>query len=274
MWISRSSKKAKDKPQLRDGLRIYAIGDIHGRADLLKNVLSQIDADCVLYPTRRPVIVFLGDYVDRGPASKEVLDLLIDCGRIRESVFLKGNHETFVQRFMNDPEILEDWRSCGGLETLMSYGLTPSLSPDGAEKKRLADRFSKSVPKDHLEFIASLELSYLCDDFLFVHAGIRPDVALDKQTEDDMLWIREEFLSCERPFEKFVVHGHTPVSTADIRSNRANIDTGAFATGRLTCVVIEGATIVPLMDAREWTIDAADTRGTIQNLRTEPVSQP
>ena len=103
---------------------------------------------------------------------------------------------------------------------------------------------AKSIPKAHLEFLKSLDLSFSCGDFLFVHAGIRPGVPIREQTEEDLLWIREEFLSCEEPFEKFVVHGHTPVHMPDIRSNRINIDTGAFATGRLTCVVIEGSAIV------------------------------
>jgi serine/threonine protein phosphatase 1 len=249
VWNSLSSRAAARLP---DQIRIYAIGDVHGRADLLKALLLQIDVDAILYPSCRPVVVLLGDYIDRGPASKEVVELLSGQGHTKEMVFLKGNHDTFVQRFLNDPAVLDEWRLCGGLETLVSYGLTPSISPDFHEQKRLARELAASIPNRHLEFLKSLSPSYVCGDFLFVHAGIRPGVAIRKQTENDLLWIREEFLSCQDRFEKFVVHGHTPVRTIDIRPNRINIDTGAFATGRLTCVAIEGSGIEPLIDVRDW----------------------
>ena len=257
MWNSSSLQSERAAARLPDGLRIYAIGDIHGRADLLAALLRQIDVDCTLYPSSRPIVVFIGDYIDRGSASREVLDLLLECERTKEAVFLKGNHETFVHLFLNTPAVLDEWRLCGGLETLVSYGLKPSINPGAAEQKRLARELAKSIPKAHLEFLDSLKLSFSCGDFLFVHAGIRPGVPIRKQGEEDLLWIREEFLSCEQPFEKFVVHGHTPVCTPDIRSNRINIDTGAFATGRLTCIVIEGSAMVPLIDVRDWMRSAA-----------------
>ena len=217
----------------------------------MEAVLRQIDTDCTLYPSNRPIVVFLGDYIDRGPASREVLDLLLGYERTKEVVFLKGNHETYVHRFLSEPTVLDEWRLCGGLETLVSYGLKPSINPDVPEQTQLAKEFAKTIPKRHLKFLESLNLSFSCGDFLFVHAGIRPGVPLRKQREEDLLWIREEFLSCEQQFEKFVVHGHTPVAMPDIRSNRINIDTGAFATGRLTCIVIEGSSIVPLIDVRD-----------------------
>jgi serine/threonine protein phosphatase 1 len=252
MWNSRLSRKERAAAKLPDGMRIYAIGDIHGRADLLKALLLQIEVDCKLYPSRRSIVVLVGDYIDRGPASREVLDLLLACEQTRETVCLKGNHDTFVHRFMSEPAVLDEWRLWGGLETLVSYGLKPSISPDALEQKQLAGQLAKSVPKRHLEFLDSLTPSFNCGDFLFVHAGIRPGVPLRKQKEEDLLWIREEFLCCEERFERFVVHGHTPVQTLDIRSNRINIDTGAFATGRLTCIVIEGSAIIPLVDVRDW----------------------
>jgi len=268
VWNSRSSQNGRAAARLPDGLRIYAIGDIHGRADLLEALLLQIDVDCTLYPSRRPIVVFLGDYIDRGPASREVLDLLLECERTKkETIFLKGNHDTFVHRFLSEPAVLDEWRLCGGLETLVSYGLKPSINPDVVEQKRLAKELAKSIPKRHLEFLESLSLSFNCGDFLFVHAGIRPGVPIRKQLEEDLLWIREEFLSCEQQFEKFVVHGHTPVRTLDIRSNRINIDTGAFATGRLTCIVMEGSVIVPLIDVRDWTPSAAGIQ-VAQNTQT------
>src|SRR2546423_4644367 len=168
------------------------------------------------------------------------------------AVFLRGNHDTFVHRFMSEPAVLDEWRLWGGLETLVSYGLKPSISPGALEQKQLARQLARSIPKRHLEFLDSLRPSFNCGDFLFVHAGIRPSVPLRKQKEEDLLWIRDEFLCYEERFEKFVVHGHTPVRTLDIRSNRINIDTGAFATGRLTCIAIEGSAIVPLVDVRDW----------------------
>jgi serine/threonine protein phosphatase 1 len=267
VWNSRSSKNKRAAPRLPDGLRIYAIGDIHGRADLLEALLQQIDLDCTLHPSRRPIVVFLGDYIDRGQASREVLDLLLGYERTRETIFLRGNHDTFVHRFLSEPAVLDEWRLCGGLETLVSYGLKPSINPDALEQARLAKDLAKSIPERHLEFLESRNLSFSCGDFLFVHAGIRPGVPIRKQREEDLLWIREEFLSCEQRFEKFVVHGHTPVPTPDIRSNRINIDTGAFATGRLTCIVIEGSSIVPLTDVRDWIRSAASIR-VAQNEKT------
>jgi len=257
VWNSPSLQSERAAARLPDGLRIYAIGDIHGRADLLAGLLHQIDVDCTLYPSNRPIVVFIGDYIDRGPASREVLDLLLGCGRTKETVFLKGNHETLVRRFLSEPAVLDEWRLCGGLETLMSYGLKPSINPGVAEQRQLAKALAKSIPNPHLEFLDSLRLSFNCGDFLFVHAGIRPGVPIRKQREEDLLWIREEFLSCEQRFEKFVVHGHTPVRAPDVRSNRINIDTGAFATGRLTCIVIEGTVMAPLIDVREWMRNAA-----------------
>jgi serine/threonine protein phosphatase 1 len=267
VWNSPSLQSERAAARLPDGLRIYAIGDIHGRADLLAALLRQIDMDCTLYPSSRSIVVFIGDYIDRGSASREVLDLLLGCERTKETVFLKGNHETFVHLFLSTPAVLDEWRLCGGLETLVSYGLKPSINPGAAEQRRLANELAKSIPKRHLKFIDSLSLSFNCGDFLFVHAGIRPGVPIRKQREEDLLWIREEFLSCEHRFEKFVVHGHTPVLTPDIRSNRINIDTGAFATGRLTCIVIEGTAMVPLVDVREWMRGAAGI-GVARNTRT------
>ena len=267
MWNSRLLQNERPAARLPDGIRIYAIGDIHGRADLLEALLRQIDADCTLYPSSRPIVVFLGDYIDRGPASRQVLDLLLGCQRTKEAVFLRGNHDNFVRRFLSSPAVLDEWRLYGGLETLVSYGLKPSINPGVPEQRQLAKELEKSTPERHLEFLDSLNLSFNCGDFLFVHAGIRPGVPIRKQKEEDLLWIREEFLSCEQRFEKFVVHGHTPVRAPDIRSNRINIDTGAFATGRLTCIVIEGAAIVPLIDVREWMRNAASIRAA-QNTQT------
>jgi serine/threonine protein phosphatase 1 len=231
---------------LPDGVRIYAIGDIHGRSDLLSRLLHCIVADCRQRPVKRAITVFVGDYIDRGPCSRDVIDLLLRWRENNDTVFLRGNHETFLPRFLADSETLEDWRQCGGLETLLSYGLQPTINPDRDEQARLAEQLADSLPKGHLDFLESLHPFFSCGDFFFVHAGIRPGVPIDKQSEEDMLWIREEFLAYEQPFEQFVVHGHTPVQQTDLRSNRVNIDTGAFATGLLTCIVIEGCSITRL----------------------------
>ena len=222
-----------------DGIRIYAIGDIHGRADLLEQVLKRIDADLATHPAPHCIEVFLGDYIDRGPASRQVLDLLVARERAHRTVFLKGNHETFMTDFATKPFILENWQNLGGLETLMSYGITPSINADTADQVRLAAAFDEVVPESHRRFLRDLKLSFTCGDFLFVHAGIRPGIPLARQREEDLLWIRQEFLLCEDDFSKIVVHGHTPVAQVDVRPNRINIDTGAYATGTLTCLMLE-----------------------------------
>lgn len=252
MWKPSRDAKALSKASLPDGIRVYAVGDIHGRTDLLKLQLAQIEADETLYPCSHAIIVFLGDYIDRGPDSRGTIDLLLTCAQMRETVFLKGNHETFVRRFLDAPDSLNDWRPLGGFETLVSYGLRPSLSRSHGDREQLSEALRTAIPAQHLAFLDSLPNSFTCGDFFFVHAGVRPGLALTRQSEDDMLWIRDDFLLHDAPFEKFVVHGHTPVAAPDLRCNRVNIDTGAFATGRLSCVVIEGTNIVSLLDIRDW----------------------
>jgi serine/threonine protein phosphatase 1 len=228
------------------GVRIYAIGDIHGCSDLLSRLLRRIEADCQRRPVERALTVFVGDYIDRGPQSRDVIDILLHWRESNGAVFLRGNHETFLPRFLSDSKTLDEWRKYGGLETLLSYGLQPSISPDREEQERLANQLAHSLPKEHFDFLESLEPFYSCGDFFFVHAGVRPGIPLDEQAEEDLLWIREEFLAYEQPFERLVVHGHTPVEAPEFRLNRINIDTGAFATGRLTCIVIEGSSVTQL----------------------------
>ena len=242
-WSVADRSRSSDHPP---GIRIYAIGDIHGRADLLRLMLEKVDADRRQRPVDWPILLFIGDYVDRGPSSREVLDILLKSRGTSESIFLKGNHETFISRFLEDPAVLCEWRLCGGLETLLSYGLKPTFSPDERERTKLSEELARAISIDHLAFLNSLQLSFRCGGFLFAHAGIRPGVPVADQDEKDLLWIREDFLGSEAPFGVFVVHGHTPVRAPEMRSNRLNIDTGAFATGRLTCAIIEGSTIMAL----------------------------
>jgi len=238
--VSKRRHSPSNRPKVPEGLRIYAIGDVHGRADLLDLVLLRIDDHQAARPAIRPVEIFLGDYIDRGPASRQVLDVLSARSRARETVCLKGNHETFVERFLNDPHTLTEWRHNGGLQTLLSYELVPSVNMDLTEQTRLAATFGQVLPLSHRLFLGSLRPSFTCGDYYFVHAGVRPGIPLAKQREEDLLWIREDFLLCEDDFSKIVVHGHTPVREPDIRPNRINIDTGAYATGQLTCLMLEG----------------------------------
>jgi serine/threonine protein phosphatase 1 len=221
------------------GQRIYAVGDIHGCADLLANLFDRVDDDIRLRPASNILQVFLGDYIDRGPDSRQVLDLLIARQRGTDAVFLKGNHEDFAIRFLKDPTILTQWKNIGGLNTVASYGVATTNYREARSQRAMAVALRLSMPADHLDFLRGLNLSFTCGDFFFAHAGVRPGVALEKQNPHDLLWIRDDFLLHEEDFGKVVVHGHTPSHEPVVRHNRINIDTGAYATGRLTCLVLE-----------------------------------
>ncbi|SFK75839.1 metallophosphoesterase family protein [Methylocapsa palsarum] len=227
------------RPFIPKGVRVYAIGDIHGRADLLAEMFERIDADLAENPIADPIHIFLGDYIDRGPESAAVLDLLIKRGLAYPTKCLKGNHELYLMEFFENPEILRIWGQYGGLTTLLSYGLQPSMNARPQEQEDLSLALRRAMPKAHLKFLSDLPLSVTCGDFFFVHAGVRPGSALSRQREEDMLWIRDDFLESDEIFEKVIVHGHTPVMEPQVRKNRINIDTGAYATGRLTCLRLE-----------------------------------
>ncbi|UPJ94601.1 metallophosphoesterase family protein [Bradyrhizobium sp. 172] len=245
MGLSKRFRK-NVKPRLPDGVRIYAIGDVHGRADLLQSLLTVIDADLARSAPERAIQVFLGDYVDRGPDSRAVIDLLIERSKSHETVCLKGNHEVFLLEVLKDPARLEEWRRYGGLLTLVSYGINPTMNPTPEQQIELIEGLRQALPREHLSFLQQLRPSFACGDFFFAHAGVKPGVALERQKEEDLLWIREEFLESERRFGKYIVHGHTPVSVPDIRSNRINIDTGAYATGNLTLLTIQGDSLLAI----------------------------
>ena len=242
-WRSRTGPV---KPRLPEGVRIYAISDIHGCADLLMQLFTVIDADLARSRPRHAIQVFLGDYIDRGPDSRRTLDLLIERSKSHATVFLKGNHEAFLIDTMDDPAKLQEWRKYGGLQTLVSYGLTPSLQPDLAEQVALVKQLKKALPESHRQFLKHLRLTFTCGDFFFVHAGVRPGIRLARQREADLLWIRDAFLESEETFGKYIIHGHTPVREPDIRHNRINIDTGAYATGNLTLLTVQGSSILAL----------------------------
>jgi serine/threonine protein phosphatase 1 len=237
-WITGKTKT--QLPAAAKGMQIYAVGDIHGRADLLNKVFKQIDADAARHAGSQIVEVYLGDYIDRGPASREVLDLLIERGRARSAVFVKGNHETYPFEFLRNPEFLVAWGQLGGLDTLMSYGLRPALATDPAEQIETARAFAAALPLAHRDFLQSLRPSFTSGDFFFVHAGVRVGVPLSEQSEEDLMDTREPFLSSSEDFGKIVVHGHTPAREPEFRPNRINIDTGAYATNKLTCLAING----------------------------------
>ena len=227
------------RPSLPAELRIYAIGDIHGRLDLLNELLARIGSDIALRPTVRPLYVFLGDYIDRGSASRETIDRLIEHGKTHESVFLKGNHELIAIKCLSDRGLFDQWLRLGGRETLVSYGVPAESSANGKQIAELQSAFHSALPQAHFRFFRDLKNSFECGDFFFAHAGVKPNVKLSRQKESDLLWIREEFLSSNEDFGKIIVHGHTPSREIEVGTNRINIDTGAFATGRLTCLVLE-----------------------------------
>jgi serine/threonine protein phosphatase 1 len=239
VWNALSSKRRERLARVPQGVRVYAVGDVHGRADLLAQLFSEIDADLEAHPMPRAIHVFLGDYIDRGPNSRQVLDLLVARSRGHATIFLKGNHEVLMEGFLRNPERFAIWREVGGIETLLSYGIRPSVNPDAAEQSMLAQRLAEVLPPAHRQFLFTLERSFSCGDFFFVHAGVRPGVPLSQQVDEDLFWIRDEFLNSEERFGKIIVHGHNPVMDVEFHSNRINIDTGAFVTGRLSCLRIE-----------------------------------
>lgn len=225
------------------GLRIYAVGDIHGRLDLLNELLARIGDDRSSRPAIRPVTVFLGDYIDRGPSSRGTIDRLIEHAEANESVFLKGNHEQIAINCLRDRGLFERWMRLGGQETLMSYGITAGPSFDDRQIVRLQAAFHDALPQSHFRFFRDLQSSFACGDYFFAHAGVKPDIPLSRQKESDLLWIRQEFLSSRDDFGKIIIHGHTPARDIEVGPNRINIDTGAFATGRLTCLVIDESSL-------------------------------
>ena len=264
MLISKLLNRFKSEdvsvPSAPPQTRLYAVGDIHGRDDLLAELMSDIELDARTHSDKRKFLLFLGDYVDRGLQSRQVIDRLTGAmPQGFEVVFLKGNHELAMQQFLRDPQFGRTWKYYGGLETLHSYGITElTLSDDPREFERARDRLKEILPEAHARFFNELALSAEFGDYFFAHAGVRPGIPLRRQVEDDLLWIREDFLESRASFGKVIVHGHTPEEQAVFRPNRIGIDTGAYMTGVLTCLVLDGVSQQLLQTGHQYALATAD----------------
>ena len=232
-----------------EGQRIYAIGDVHGHLDALNQVLAHIRDDMADRPHPRPRVVCMGDYMDRGPDSRGVLDALIALeASPLAATFLLGNHDAFVRIYLDNPEAYDcnlHWLhpSLGGAETLAAYGVRDA-SP--VNPNATSDAFAAAFPPEHLAFLDRCELFLRAGGYLFVHAGIQPGVELARQKRSDFIWIREPFLSDRRDHGFKVVHGHTVVPAVEHHSNRIAIDTGVARGGPLSCLVLEDDSVAVL----------------------------
>ncbi len=221
---------------------VYAIGDIHGRLDLLRALYDKIEQDANSRQSLIRIIVHLGDYIDRGPDAKQVIERF--CTRPLSgfhNIWLLGNHEHDLMQFLDGEPTATRWLSNGGHQTLKSYDI-PAVDAYASEEEhaRLRLAFLSGLPLSHRLFLDNLELTYENGDYLFVHAGLHPNIPIGEQSVFDMLWIRKPFLESTRDFGKIIVHGHTPERRPDVQINRIGIDTGAYRSGCLTCLVLEG----------------------------------
>jgi len=222
------------------GMRLYAIGDVHGRLDLLTEMHRRIAAEIERDRPDDWRLIHVGDYVDRGPQSRQVIDLLIGRTEADSRVIaLCGNHDRGFLDFLARPDRNGLFALYGGRETARSYGVDAHFSND-ADARKAAEALRTAVPASHIAFIERLPRSFAFGDFFFCHAGIRPGVALDAQDPEDLIWIRQKFLDWPGLHEKIVVHGHTPAGEPELMPNRVNVDTGAFHTGVLTALAVDG----------------------------------
>jgi serine/threonine protein phosphatase 1 len=244
------TSRAPPAPRGPEGYRAYAVGDVHGRLDLLDRLLAAIEADIASRPASQNLIIFLGDLIDRGPQSSQVVE------RLRTwqpgdatAIFLCGNHEEVLLRVLaGESTILADWLRFGGAECLASYGLSPDRIKQQSEVDALVE-IEAAIPEEHQSFLASFADTFRFGDYLFVHAGIRPGVGVAAQSKVDLRWIREQFLDDATDHGFVVVHGHTISAAVEERPNRIGVDTGAYRSGRLTAIAIEGA--------ERWFLDTA-----------------
>lgn len=223
------------------GRRVYAVGDVHGRHDLFDQLAVLIEAD--IRGSRgedfEAETIFLGDYIDRGIESRLVVERLASGDFPTAVRCVAGNHEMMMLSFLGAADAGEVWLLNGGLETLFSYGVEAQRMPSSTRLESARAALIAALPAHHLHFLRTLEVGIEIGDYFFCHAGVRPGVPLAQQTLDDLIWIREPFLSSDEPFGKRIVHGHTPVMEPEVRANRINLDTGAYLTNRLTCAVLE-----------------------------------
>ncbi|MEG3171833.1 metallophosphoesterase family protein [Sphingomonas sp. ZB1N12] len=241
LFKSRSVAKS-NQPQVPPGRRVYAVGDIHGRADLLDELIGLIEADERDRDAAETTLIFLGDIVDRGPASAAVIDRLRGLAQARPDVrFLLGNHEEiFLGALDGEPKALRLFCRIGGRETVLSYGME-AAEYERLDYEELVKRLEILVPDEHRDFLRKFEDMIVIGDYAFVHAGVRPDTPLDLQTTSDLRWIRDPFLDHRSSLEKTIVHGHTMTDEIERRGHRIGIDTGAYASGRLTALGMEGS---------------------------------
>lgn len=224
-----------------EGARIYAVGDIHGRRDLLDELLGKIEADDNARGPAKTQLIFLGDFADRGDDSFGVIERLMTLGAASDDVqFIFGNHEELLMRaWEGDPRAAGVFNRNGGRDTMLSYGVDPNVYDD-ASLEELVEIMRSAIPRSHIEFLRSFQDWIVAGDYLFVHAGIRPGVPIEEQDVSDLRWIRGDFTRYEGTHDKMVIHGHSITEEVDDQPNRIGIDTGAFMSGRLTAIGIEG----------------------------------
>ena len=252
-------------PSIPDGQRVYAVGDIHGRLDLFEALVAAIEADDAARAPAETLIVLLGDLVDRGDDSRGVIEFARDLQRRRPVRILAGNHEEMFLRSLSDIETFRHFIRHGGRETLLSYGINHGQF-QAASMEEAQQLASEAVPADHLAFLESFEDMIQLGDYLFVHAGIDPRLPIDQQRSRDLRWFREPFLSHEGSHGVVVVHGHTICDEPEDCGNRIGIDTGAFMSGRLTALILEGT-------ARCY-LEAAEEDGRVGTRYSPPESSP
>lgn len=228
------------EPRVPPGYRVYAIGDVHGRLDLLDDLLKQVESDIEGRGLARNIIVFLGDLIDRGPSSAQVIDRVRAYNPSNAQVILLiGNHEEVLLRLLRgESELVRDWLKFGGAECAKSYGISPA-SLKRLDPRRAVAILREKIPEDHASFLRSFGDTFRIGDYLFVHAGVRPGVPLAEQSQADLRWIREPFLDNGEDHGFIVIHGHTIREQIDIRHNRIGLDTGAYRTGLLTAIGLE-----------------------------------
>ena len=252
--LSWRSKKS-GPPRAPKGYRAYAVGDVHGRLDLLDELLGKIEQDVERRPARRNLLVMLGDLIDRGPDSRGVVERMRTYRHSAiKPYFLTGNHEEVLLRILNGERgILTNWLQFGGTECLMSYGCDPAQL-DVTNERTALSAIARAIPPEHARFIAGFADTVSFGDYLFVHAGIRPGVDLSLQAQADLRWIRSPFLENDSDHGVVVVHGHSINPVVEERTNRIGIDTGAYRTGLLTALALEGES--------RWILDTSQSVGT------------